>query len=208
MSNEEKKLGVTGVGWMWRKIIGNKVRKEIRNLILLLLIITNESLEHSAKPGKGHVNLPGFYKWQYCGLRFLAKILGCLNKYKNKSVEYLVWLDVLWNPVTELAMCLRVCLTLCLGYGLSLLKTHFLYSESGSWAQIISKVPSSFDLLEVAAFKWFAKSCRTINIWDTYIVGLLYNFGPVVSAEQTEKWVLAESQVLEDVFPNIKCFLN
>lgn len=93
-------------------------------------------------------------------------------------------------------MCLQVCPTLCLLY-------HSLYSGCESLDQIVSNVPSSFDLLEVSAFTWFAKSHTTINIWDTYSIGLLSNFGPVISAKQTEKWVLAQNQVLEDFFPNI-----
>lgn len=41
-----------------------------------------------------------------------------------------------------------------------------------------------------------------------YIVSLLSNCGAIISAKQTENWVLAPDQVLEDIFPNIWCFLN
>lgn len=71
---------------------------------IIPLITPSESLENSTNPGRGNVSLPDFYKRQYCGLRFLAKILWFLNKYKNKTIEYLIWLDVLWKPVKELVL--------------------------------------------------------------------------------------------------------
>lgn len=114
---------------------------------------------------------------------------------KADSVTELIMLSTQpWSPPRH--MCPQVCPTLCLVY-------HFLYSGCESLDQIVSNVPSSFDLLEVSAFTCFAKSHTTINIWDTYSIGLLSNFGPVISAKQTEKWVLAQNQVLEDFFPNI-----
>lgn len=46
-----------------------------------------------------------FYKWQYCGLWFFAKIPWFLNKYKNTTVEYSLWLGVLWKPAKKLVLC-------------------------------------------------------------------------------------------------------
>lgn len=142
--------------------------------------------------------------------------LGACLRFASTASQSLLEADSVTELITLSAqpwsepghMCLRLCPALCLVDGLSLLKPYFLYSDCESLDQIVSNVPSSFGLLEVSAFKWFAKSHTAINIWVTYSIGLLSNFGPVISAKQTEKWVLAQNQVLEDVFPNIWCFLN